>query len=82
MLIPQRKEGQGRLVSRQELPQEYEVAYRLNIITNMLSIRVRSLQLRAFVAVVRFERWMAAPFRWDTTICTLPRKLSTSKIMG
>ena len=36
MLIPQRKEGQGRLVSRGTEPQEYAVAYRLNIITNML----------------------------------------------
>jgi|tagenome__1003787_1003787.scaffolds.fasta_scaffold19925009_1 hypothetical protein len=36
MLIPQRKEGQGRLVSRETPPQEYAVSYRLNIITNML----------------------------------------------
>jgi hypothetical protein len=36
MRIPQRKEGQGRLVSRGTDPQEYTVAYRLNIITNML----------------------------------------------
>jgi len=36
MRIPQRKEGQGRLVSRGADPQEYTVAYRLNIITNML----------------------------------------------
>jgi hypothetical protein len=36
MRIPQRKEGQGRLVSRSSDGQEYSVAYRLNIITNML----------------------------------------------
>ena len=36
MLVPQRKEGQGRLVSRGDDKREYAVSYRLNIITNMM----------------------------------------------
>ena len=83
MRIPQRKEGQGRLVSRETRdPQEYTVAYRLNIITNMIEHDGAEPTVGGGSSAAEpYAASMDARFRKDTTTCTPTRKSSTSKTM-